>query len=73
MSEQKHGLLRHGLLALGGLTILMLIVLFYATVSGAVDRAAHRRAESVDNLRLSAQAGALPAAPRLAALRTASR
>ena len=73
MSERQGSLVRNGFLATGGLAILALIVLFYATVSGAVDRASHRRAEALDNIRLSAKAGAVPAAPRLASLSTGSR
>lgn len=73
MSERQSFLVRNGFLATGGLAILVLIVLFYATVSGAVDRASHRRAEALDNIRLSAKGGAVPASPRLASLSTESR
>jgi hypothetical protein len=54
-------LVRHGLLASGALALLVLLVLFYSTVSGAVERAARHRAGVVDTLRSGIAADARPA------------
>ena len=46
MSERGGFVIRNGLLATGALAILVLLMLFYSTVSGAVDRAARQRTDS---------------------------
>lgn len=43
MSERQGLVFRNGFLASGALAILVLLMLFYSTVSGAVDRAASRQ------------------------------
>lgn len=68
MTEQRGFLVRNGFVASCALGILVLLMLFYATVSGAVDRASHRHAEAADNARLSAAASAVPATSRIASL-----
>ena len=69
----SHGMVRIGLLSLGAPAVLTMLVVFYSIVSGAVDRASQRRAESADNARLSIAAGTLTVAPKFARLTTASR
>jgi hypothetical protein len=61
-------LVRNGLLASGVLALLVLLVLFYSTVSGAVDRASHHRVGAVDTLRSQIAADTSPAGRTLAAL-----
>ena len=73
MSERTGFFVRNGLVATAGFAVLVLLMLFYSTVSGAVDRAQQRRAEIADNARLSKAAGAIPDAPRVAALIGATR
>ncbi len=73
MSERQGFLVRNGLLATGGLVIVALLVIFYATVSGAVDRAAQHHAEALANSRISTTASSTTIAPkRLASLSTGS-
>ncbi len=73
MSDRQGFLVRNGLIATGVLAALMLLTLFYSTVSGAVDRATQRRAESADNARLSLISGSLPNARRFVALTGTTR
>ncbi len=68
MSEQQGFLVRNGFVAACAFAILVLLMLFYATVSGVVDRASYRHAEAADNARLSAAATAVPTTSRLASL-----
>ena len=46
MSERQGFVIRNGFLATGALAIFVLLMLFYSTVSGAVDRAARHRADA---------------------------
>lgn len=68
MSERQGFLVRNGLVASGALAVLVLLMLFYATVSGAVDRAARHRAEAADSARSRVAAGAPPPGRTLASL-----
>jgi hypothetical protein len=61
MSERQGVVVRNGLLAGGAFVIVMLLVLFYSTVSGAVDRAARHRADGVGGARSTAPSGVAPA------------
>lgn len=66
MSERQGFAIRNGFLAGGALVILVLLVLFYSTVSGAVDRAARRHADA--SAQLAAHPGLSPQSRRLASL-----
>ena len=73
MSERQGFLVRNGLVASGAFAAVVLLMLFYATVSGAVDRASSRRAEAVDSVRLSTTVGSPLKAARFASLSGAAR
>lgn len=68
MSEGQGFLVRNGFVATCAFAIVVLLMLFYATVSGAVDRASQRHAEAADNARLSAAKAVVPTTSRLASL-----
>jgi hypothetical protein len=55
MSERQGVVVRNGLLATGSCAVLVLLALFYSTVSGAVDRAARHRADGVTGTQSTAQ------------------
>ena len=59
MSERQGFVIRNGFLATGALAILVLLMVFYSTVSGAVDRAARQRADGSGAARAAATS-ALP-------------
>lgn len=68
MSERGGFVIRNGLLATGALAILVLLMLFYSTVSGAVDRAARQRADSSGVARSAASAKLAPQMRSVASL-----
>ncbi len=59
MSERQGLVIRNGFLATGTLAILVLLLLFYSTVSGAVDRASRHRADGAGTAK-SRATSALP-------------
>ena len=73
MSERQRGLIHKSLIGVGALAIVLLLALFYSTVNGAVDRATQRRAEAVDDARLSAATSSTSSVPKFVSLTTASR
>ena len=68
MSERQGIVVRNSLVATGGVAVLVLLLLFYATVSGAVDRASRQRAAGSGAGRPVAQSALPPHARRLASL-----
>jgi len=68
MSERRGFVIRNGLLAAGALAILVLLMLFYSTVSGAVDRAARQRADGSGVARSTASAMLAPQVRSVASL-----
>ncbi len=68
MSERQGSVIRNGFLGTGALAILVLLMLFYSTVSGAVDRAARQRADGANTARSSAVTVAPSQVRRVAAL-----
>ncbi len=73
MNERPGYLVRNSLLAMGAFAIVVLFMLFYSTVTGAVDRASQRRVASVDNARLLGSSAAMTSAPRFVALGSSTR
>lgn len=51
MSERQGFLVRNGFVATCAFAVVVLLMLFYSTVTGAVDRAARHRADVVDGAR----------------------
>lgn len=68
MSERQGFLVKNGLVACAAFAGLVLLMLFYATVSGAVDRAANHRAEAADSARSRVATGAPPSGRTLTSL-----
>jgi hypothetical protein len=68
MSERQSLVVRNGLLASGAFAILVLLMLFYSTVSGAVERAARHRADGVASARSAAPPALVPPQRSVAAL-----
>ena len=49
MSEHRAGILRHGLIGICAFAALVLLAVFYSTVSGAVERASRQRLAAAES------------------------
>ena len=67
MSQQRALLLRHGMVAGCSFAAIVLLAIFYSTVSGAVDRAARQRLAAADSGVVATQAAAFTARPKTSA------